>query len=83
MSNIEIKERAEKEKETRRTFWTSDANGKVKINQIALTKFLQIEGFYKIASKSSTSIVRVRDNKVTEVADYQIVDHIKEFLLCH
>ena len=28
-----------KEKETKITFWTSDANGKVKINQIDLIRF--------------------------------------------
>ena len=70
-----------KEKETKITFWTSDANGKVKINQIDLIRFLQDAGFFKITSSNSTTIVRVRDNKVTEVADYQIVDFIKEFLL--
>ena len=81
MDNIVELKTDEKEKETKSTFWTLDANGKVKINQIALTKFLQNGGFFKMTSKNSTSIVRVRDNKVTEVADYEMVDFIKEFLL--
>ncbi|MCW5518492.1 hypothetical protein J1N09_01485 [Aureitalea sp. L0-47] len=81
MNNIEILTTPEKEKETQSTFWTLDANRKVKINQIALIKFLQNGGFFKMTSKYGTSIIRIRDNKVREVADYKIVDFIKEFLL--
>jgi len=81
MNNIDEKRTEEKEKETKSTFWTLDANGKVKINQTALITFLQNGGFFKITSKNGTSNVRVRDNRVREVADYEIVDFIKEFLL--
>ena len=81
MNNVDVLEKKEMEKETKSTFWSSDANGKVKINQIELIKFLQKGGFNKITSKSGTSIVKVTDNKVTKVVDYQIVDYVKAFLL--
>jgi len=62
------------------TFWTIAANGKIKINQFRLIRFLQKGGFYKIATKSNKSVVRVVENIVSEAPDHEMIDYIKKFL---
>lgn len=63
------------------TFWTIAANGKVKINQFMLIKFLQKGGFYKITIKGDKSVVRVVENIVSEAPDHEMIDYIKKFLV--
>jgi hypothetical protein len=55
-------------------FWTTDARGKLKINQYRLIKFLQKGGFYKTTTKNGKSVVRVKDNIVSEAPDFEMID---------
>jgi len=62
------------------TFWTIPSDGKVKINQYKLTKFLEKGGFCKTTTKNGISVVRVVNNIVSDVPDHEMVDYITEFL---
>jgi len=63
------------------TFWTITPDGKIKINQYELTKFLEAGGFHKTATKNGISVVRVVDNIVSETHDHEIIDYIKKHLM--
>ncbi len=62
------------------TFWTITSDGKVKINQYKLTRFLEKGGFCKTTTKNGISVVRVVNNIVSDAPEHEMVDYIKEFL---
>ncbi len=61
-------------------FWTITLEGKVKINQYKLIKFLEQGGFCKITTKLGKSVVRVVNNIVSEAPDHEMIDYIKKYL---
>ncbi|WP_372757891.1 hypothetical protein [Mariniflexile sp.] len=61
-------------------FWTTDARGKLKINQYRLIKFLQKGGFFKTTTKNGKSVVRVTNNIVSEAPDHEMIDYVKKYL---
>jgi hypothetical protein len=62
-------------------FWEKDGGGKPKINQFKLIQFLQNGGYHKTTTKSGTSLIRVKENIVSEAQEYEIVDYVKNYLL--
>ncbi|MFT7034802.1 MAG: hypothetical protein ACJA2S_003320 [Cyclobacteriaceae bacterium] len=65
----------------KKLFWKTDINGKVKINQHKLIKFLEQGGFCKIPNKNGISDVRVVNNVVIDAPDHEMIDFIKEYLI--
>ena len=61
-------------------FWTVTSDGKVKIHQNQLIKFLEQGGFCKIPGKNGISDVRVVNNIVSNAPDHEMIDYIKEYL---
>lgn len=74
VKSLKLSERSETK------FWKTDINGKVRIDQYRLIKFLQEGGFFKKTSKNGKDIVRVQDNIVSNAPDFVIIDHIKKYL---
>ena len=61
-------------------FWKTDVNGKIKIDQYRLIKFLQEGGFFKTTTKNGKTIVRVQKNIISEAPDFVIIDYLKKYL---
>ncbi|MBU2905118.1 hypothetical protein KO529_10010 [Arenibacter algicola] len=86
MAELEIKSLAKDENKKNSIekgnmpFWTIASDGKVKIKQYELTKFLEKGGFCKTATKNGISVVRVENNIVSDAPDHEMIDYIKGFL---
>ena len=75
-NNIKSAKAPKSSPDSKMTFWTITPEGKVKINQYKLTKFLEQGGFFKITTKSGKSVVRVVDNIVSDAPDHELIDYV-------
>lgn len=80
INNIESASAPKSSTEDEMSFWTTNEGGKINIDHYRLIKFLQKGGFYKITTKTDKSVVRVKENIVSEAPDFEMIDYIKKYL---